>query len=178
MKGIVFTEFLEMVEDRFGIDVAEAILDKADPASGGAYTSVGTYDFQELVQLVVALSGEVSTPVPDLLHAYGRHLFTRFVQGFPVFFEGVEDPLEFLSSVEDHIHVEVRKLYPDAELPKFENVRREADQLELEYRSPRPFGPFAEGLIQGCIEHFGAPLNVVSEDRSDAGQTVVRFTIG
>lgn len=176
MKGMVFTEFLELVEDAFGMDVCDTILERVDPPSGGSYTAVGTYDHQELVDLVAALSDATSTPIPDLLRTFGRHLFGRFVQGYPALFEDADDPLDFLASVEEHIHVEVRKLYPDAELPTFDHDRTD-DGLELVYRSPRPFGPFAEGLIEGCIEHFGRDLAVESEDRSANGESAVRFLV-
>jgi len=44
MKGIIFTEFLEMVEDRFSPEIADRIIEAADLPSGGAYTAIGTYD--------------------------------------------------------------------------------------------------------------------------------------
>lgn len=40
MKGIVFAEFLDMVERHHGLEVVDAMLQAAAPASGGAYTSV------------------------------------------------------------------------------------------------------------------------------------------
>lgn len=52
MKGIVFTEFLEMVADKFSADTVDTIIEEADPPSGGAYTAVGTYDFAEMASLV------------------------------------------------------------------------------------------------------------------------------
>ena len=55
MKGIVFTEFSTMVESLFGEDMLDDLLDATDPASGGAYTSVGTYNHNELVDMVVEL---------------------------------------------------------------------------------------------------------------------------
>ena len=42
MLGIVFTEFIEMVEETFGADMADDIIDDADIESAGAFTSVGT----------------------------------------------------------------------------------------------------------------------------------------
>ena len=47
MKGVVFTEFIEMVEDKFSADIADQIIEEADLPSGGVYTSVGTYDHAE-----------------------------------------------------------------------------------------------------------------------------------
>ena len=38
MKGVVFTEFLEMVEDIFSPDIADQIVEEADLPSGGVYT--------------------------------------------------------------------------------------------------------------------------------------------
>ena len=41
MKGIIFTEFIEMVEDKFGFEVADNIITNSNLPSGGAYTAVG-----------------------------------------------------------------------------------------------------------------------------------------
>ena len=57
MKGVVFTEFVEMVEARFGLPMLDRIIEAAQLPSGGAYSAVGTYDHGEMVQLVGALRG-------------------------------------------------------------------------------------------------------------------------
>lgn len=178
MKGIVFTEFLEMVEKRFGPDVADAIIVNANLPSGGVYTSVGTYDHKELVALVVQLSSVTKAPPPALVKAFGKHLFARFVVGFPKFFANVSSSFQFLRNVESYIHPEVRKLYPDAELPRFEARDVDAQTLELIYRSSRHFADLAEGLIEGCTEHFGDAIDLRREgcDGEAAGQSV-RFVL-
>ncbi len=178
MKGIVFTEFLEMVEQTFGADMVDDIIEGASLPSGGAYTAVGTYDFREILALVTTLSAKTGIPVPQLVHAYGKYLFGRFVVGFPQFFRGVPDALSFLSSIEKYIHVEVRKLYPEAELPSFDADRRAPDTLLLTYRSTRPFADLAAGLIEGCLEHYRTPATVTREALpNEGGLTPVRFTI-
>ena len=83
MKGVVFTEFLDMVEQRFSPDMVDDIIEDANLPSGGAYTAVGTYPHDEMVALVVALSARSGAAVPDLLRAFGEYLFGRFVQGYP-----------------------------------------------------------------------------------------------
>lgn len=40
MKGIVFTEFLEMVESHHSADMVDDIIDAARLVSGGIYTAV------------------------------------------------------------------------------------------------------------------------------------------
>lgn len=177
MKGIVFTEFLEMVEDRFGLQTLDRIIDQAHLANDGAYTSVGTYDHQELVQLVVALSGATQVAVPDLIKVFGQHLFGRFTLAYPKLFEGVDSTFVFLRSIEHYIHVEVRKLYPDAELPSFSYESQGPDRLVMLYQSRRPFADLAEGLILGCIDHYGEAIDLQREDL-ECGQTNrSRFTL-
>ena len=59
---------------------------------------------------------------------------------------------------------EVRKLYPDAELPSFEYIVHSPGKLEMIYRSNRPFADLAQGLIEGCGERFGETLVIERND--------------
>jgi len=138
MKGVVFTEFFDLVEESFSLEVADRIIQKSNLENDGAYTAVGIYDYCEMVSLVTHLGEETGLSVPDLLRTFGRHLFTRFHAGYPSFFEGVATAIEFLHKIENVIHVEVRKLYPDAELPTFEYEYVTPDEMHMVYRSAVP----------------------------------------
>jgi hypothetical protein len=176
MKGIVFTEFIEMVEDRFGFEIADRIISTNDLPSGGSYTAVGTYAHSEMVTLVSSLSSETGATVPQLLHAYGVHLFGRFAKGYGQFFHSVTDSFSFLEQIEGYIHVEVRKLYPDAELPSFETERIDDNTLQMIYSSERAMGDFAHGLIEGCGNHFNEDLQIEKEPLDSRGNRV-KFVI-
>ncbi|MEW6765309.1 MAG: heme NO-binding domain-containing protein [Pseudomonadota bacterium] len=177
MKGIVFSEFIEMVEARFSPEIADRIIEAADLPSGGAYTAVGTYDHEEMLALITALAHETGVPVGDLVREYGRHLFHRFVELYPAFFEGVPTVFDFLDSIENHVHLEVRKLYDDVELPTFDTPERASDRMVMIYESRRPFAALAEGLILGCIEHYGETIQLSQHDLSEPGLTRVRFDL-
>ncbi len=178
MKGIVFTEFLEMVSGRFGEDAVDDIIEECELATGGAYTSVGTYDHRELVSLVQALSSRTGLPAPALVRAFGVYLFPRFATLYPRFFESTTGAFEFLSGIEQVIHAEVRKLYPDAELPRFEIERHISSELQMVYTSKHRFAELAEGLIEGCLSHFGETANITRENLPDSdGATRVRFSL-
>ena len=56
MKGIIFTEFLDLVEKKFGLVMVDKIINQSQLDSNGAYTSVGTYEFSEMLQLISNLS--------------------------------------------------------------------------------------------------------------------------
>ena len=42
MKGVVFTEFMGLVESRMGLDMLDRTIGEADLPNDGAYNSVGT----------------------------------------------------------------------------------------------------------------------------------------
>lgn len=173
MKGVVFTEFLDMVEAKHGADMVDDIIEDCDLASGGSYTAVGTYPHTEMVSLMVAFSQRIDCDTTTLLKDFGQHLFTRFHALYPSFFDNVHSAMDFMEGIEHIIHAEVRKLYPDAELPKFDVEYRDAHQLRMIYDSHRHFEDLAEGLIQGCIQHFGVPHLLEREDfaENQAGKT-------
>lgn len=177
MKGIVFTEFIDMVDEKFGPEVTEEILTAAGMPHGGAYTAVGTYDHQELLAMVGQLSRISGVPVPDLVKAYGQHLFGALVRGHGQLLADIRCSLDLLERVEDYVHVEVRKLYPEAELPHFTCRRLASNQMEMIYQSSRPFGDLAEGLILGCALHFGEKVGIQRENLGGEGETEVRFLV-
>ncbi|AQG81594.1 heme NO-binding domain-containing protein [Spirosoma montaniterrae] len=176
MKGIVFTEFLEMVEEKFGYELVDLLLCEESLASGGVYTAVGTYDHGEMVTLVTNLSQQTGLPVPELLRTYGRYMFASFTRSYRPFVERATSAFELLSSVHHYIHVEVRKLYPDAELPHFTVEQPAANHLTMRYESERRLSDFAHGLIEGCLTHFNEKATVVQKKLTSDG-TVVLFDI-
>ncbi|MCA8960386.1 MAG: heme NO-binding domain-containing protein [Planctomycetes bacterium] len=175
MKGVIFCEFIELVESTFGLEVVDDILRIAAPANGGAYTRVGTYDHADLVDMSVALSGRVQIPLAELLETFGRALYSRLADSRPDLTADttVIDILERLDGV---IHADVRKLYPEAELPRFDCRRIGEDTFRIEYRSDRPFARVAYGLILGCGERLAQRLVVEIVSESGDG-TAACFTV-
>lgn len=178
MKGMMFTEFLEWVERTWSDEVADDVVDACSLPSQGAYTAVGTYDHAEMLALVTALAGRVDEPVDGLVKRFGRDLFAVLARSHPDTLRDSKSAFELLGRLDDHIHPEVRKLYPDAEVPKFDAELEEGD-LRLIYRSSRPFADLAEGLIQGCGVWFDEPLETERTDHEDGSTSFhVRRTDG
>lgn len=177
MKGIVFTELLEMVEGLFSVDMVDDVLDACTLPSGGAYTAVGTYDHHELIEIVRVLSNMTGISFKDLVQKYGYHLFFRFHHLMPQFFEKPTSAFDFLESVHNYIHVEVKKLYPDAALPHFETYREDPNTFIMVYKSQCPFADFAEGLISGCITFYEEDITLNSKDRNTEQEFSRIFTL-
>ncbi|KAB2808036.1 heme NO-binding domain-containing protein [Phaeocystidibacter luteus] len=172
MKGVVFVEILEMVEEVFGMAKADEIIQGANLPHGGAYTAVGTYPHEEAVNILVSANKVTGVEIPVMLNQFGHHLFGVFAKGYPAFFEGMAHPFDLLEKVDDYIHIEVLKLYPDAQLPRFDH-EREDNVLRLTYISPRQMSSLAEGLIEASAKHFNVPLDIQMRTLDSDGSRVL-----
>ncbi|MCB2385067.1 heme NO-binding domain-containing protein [Thalassolituus alkanivorans] len=153
MKGVVFDILRDMVEEQFGLAGWNALLDKA--GADGLYISTQTYPDEELLKLVAAASEVTGKPADELVFSFGEFMVKEFYKCFPGFFDNASGLIDFLISVDRIVHVEVRKLYPDAALPSFTYEGGSSDEVTMNYRSPRKLCRLAEGLIAGSAEHFG-----------------------
>lgn len=178
MKGIVFTEFLELVEEKFGLEMVDKIItqSEANLESNGIYTSIGTYSFSEMLSLLTNLSTNTGIATDDLLLVYAEHFFGVLEKSYPAMLKNYTDPIEMLSSIENHIHVEVRKIYHDAELPTFEVIEKTENKLIMIYKSGRAMHHFGLGLMNKTFEYFNASADIVLEKIKPDG-TEVKFII-
>lgn len=176
MKGIVFTEFLDLVEDKFGLEMVDKIIAQSQLESEGVYTSVGTYKFSEMLQLLQNLSTNTNISIDDLLLVYAEHFFSVLESSYSGLLSTYKDPIEMLASIENHIHVEVRKIYPDAELPTFDVLEKTENSLIMVYKSSRAMHHFGLGLMNKTFEHFNSTATIVLEKIKEDG-TEVKFII-
>ena len=176
MKGIVFTEFLELVENKFGLEMVDTIILNSNLKSNGVYTSVGTYSFSEMLQLLTHLSEKTGISIDDLLLIYAEHFFEVLKNNYPELLNAYTDPMELISSIENHIHVEVKKIYPGAELPSFEIKEKTANSLIMIYRSSRAMHHFGLGLMKKTFEYFNVSSEIKLKKLNPQG-TRVEFNI-
>ena len=176
MKGIVFTEFLDLVEEKFGLEMVDAIISQSKLESKGVYTSIGTYSFSELLQLLQNLKTQTGISIDNLLLIYGEHFFSVIETNYKDLLSSYNDPIEMLASIENHIHIEVRKIYNDAELPTFIIKEKTKKRLILIYKSSRSMHHFGLGLMNKTFEHFNSKATIILEKIKEDG-TEVKFII-
>jgi hypothetical protein len=160
MKGMVFTMLEDMVVQQLGMDTWEKVLDRTELDSQGVYTSVATYPDEEFLALVKAVSEVGQIPIEKLIQEFGVFMFPSLAKKFPIFVGHEMTLKEFLKSIESVIHVEVRKLYPEAGLPTFKYEEPSENQLVMIYSSPRKLCFLAIGLIHGAAHHFQTPIQI------------------
>lgn len=174
MKGLLLDGFVTFVRTSYGVILIEEILASTKLASGGIYTSIGTYDSRELHQLVGAVATRTNSTPGAVLRGFGQWLFPALMARFPQGEKVPSGTIELLRVLDAVIHVEVRKLYPDSELPRFEPVDLPGGGLEVRYTSTRGLADLAEGLITGSVAWYKTPLTVTRRDNAD-GSTIFRI---
>ena len=177
MKGLVFTELFRHVEALHGANMVDDIIAAAQLPHDGGYTSIGSYPFQEAVALLVALTQATGKSLPDTLDAFGTHCFRRWVNYAPHFFTQQRGLFDILEGIDDFHETEVRKLYPDAELPSFLSEQRTERQLTLGYYSCKPLSALAVGVIKGAAAHVKQPVHMECEPATNERGAYTRITI-
>lgn len=176
MKGLIFTEFLELVEDQWGMVMLDKVITDAQDPTDGAYNAVDYYPHSQLVNLVLSLSRHADIPAADLMRIYGKHLFGKLAENNPSLIAGISSSFEMLENIELVIHTEVRKLYPESNPPRFTSKRLKNGSLLLTYHSHRSMADVAHGLILGCSEYFGENVTV-EWNKQNQSKTEVEFIL-
>ncbi|WP_439130027.1 heme NO-binding domain-containing protein, partial [Polaribacter sp.] len=114
--------------------------------------------------------------IDNLLLVYGEHFFSVIETSYPGLLATYKDPIDMLSSIENHIHVEVQKIYPDAELPTFVVQDKTENSIIMVYKSSRAMHHFGLGLMNKTFEHFNSTATIQLEKIKEDG-TEVRFIV-
>lgn len=176
MKGIIFTAFIDLMEKENGWQMVEQCISEANLPSGGAYTTIGTYDHHEFFTLVGVFSKALDLPPNDLIKKFGHAAFGLFANSYSHLIGPTAQAFDLLSSIEHYIHPEVKKLYPDAQVPTFLCERKSENCLEMIYESPRALHALADGLIEGCFNHYNQPFTMHKEMLESNGSRV-KYTL-
>ena len=174
MKGIILTTLQEFVEENFGMEYWDSLINNLELKSQGIYTAAETYDDAEVFSIVGTVCVEKNIPVDDALELFGKFLMGKLSQKYAVFFNDI-NLKNFLLSIDGVIHVEVKKLYPEAILPKFRYETLSNGNLEMYYNSDRKLKHVAKGLILGAAAVFQSDITLDMEDEQDETKFTVSF---
>jgi predicted hydrocarbon binding protein len=179
MKGIVFNLLEKFVENKFGLETWEQIESGAELKTKELFIGPGTYDDEELLALVGSSNKVLSLSINTILKSFGRFCFRPMIETNKSYLDGINNAAEFLHIVDNLIHVEVKKLMPDAYLPKIE-VRTVDHKVFLKYHSKRKLCSFLEGLVTGCADYCNENVDiqhpVCMHNGSESCELILEFT--
>lgn len=173
MVGLIFNEFLSFVDSRWP-GRGRILLGIVGRLSAVGYDSAEDYDYDELLTLARIVSrGDGVTP-GDTLCEFGAYLFERLTLLCPAFRGRGDDALTFLEEIEalgGEINLD------GAEMQCLKCRMVSMGVLQVEYASVRNLADLVEGLLHGCIEHFGGGVTVERHDLPGAPGRSARFTL-
>jgi hypothetical protein len=178
MKGIIFNLLEQFITKGWGEEQYDAILTASSLTIQDPFVGPGTYsdaDFMILFGKAVAALGLLPE---EGLRRFGRFAFPQLAARFPQFVTPYTHPKPFLKTVDSVIHIEVRKLYEQTNLPVFVYHDTAPNALAIEYSSSRRLCHFMEGLIDGVADHFQSPIRHQQSECLLRGDAVCRFDLG
>jgi hypothetical protein len=164
LKGIIFNLLERVVADEHGDDAWDDLLERAEV--DGTYTALGNYPDAELLLLLSLMPEAFGGSQVGQLRWFGRKAMPMLAERYAIFFAEPRDTPAFLLTLNNVIHAEVRKLYPDADVPTFTfdpipGVEPPpGDSLVLGYRSGRMLCGLAEGFIEGAAAHYSQAVRI------------------
>jgi hypothetical protein len=170
VKGIILNLLQSVVETEHGEQLWDDVL--VETGVDGAFTSLGNYPDADVIALVDALAGRMGQTRELALQWFGRRAMPLLAARYPAFF-APDSAVDFVLSLDQIIHAEVVKLYPDAAPPalRFRDVAD--DRVTVEYRSARGLPDLAVGFLRGTADAYHRTLVVERTDLDDAGTHVL-----
>lgn len=177
MKGYIFTEFLEMVEEQFGLIMMDKIIMATQLESEGVYTSVGSYNQKELFQLINNLSNELNEETKTIMKITGERLYNTYINSFNKRLLSLEFQFSFIERLENYLRDETRKIFNNKEIFNTELVPSENALIITFECNESEVVSLIEGIINGCISASGESVHVKSENVIFNNNLTTRLTI-
>jgi hypothetical protein len=168
MKGFIFTNFIEFVETNHGLEMVDEMITNCNLPSQGIYSSFSSYEFDELVSLLTFVSQKTKVNPEILLEKFGVFVFPYLIGKHSYIIENFDNPIDLIGGIENHIHIEVKKLYNDADLPTFRVVEKTTKKLTIIYNSSKGLTYFAIGLMKETLNHFNVNGSITIDKSFDA----------
>ncbi len=154
MKGIVFNLLEDFITELVGEDRLDDIQHACRFRTQEPFVGPKTYPDEDFMEMVVKTCEQLHIPMQVAQQKFGEYCFPKLVGAHPVFATQGMKAKDFILSIDQVIHVEVKKLYPGALTPKFVYRNDAPGLLTVDYISPRALCHFMEGLLVGCANHF------------------------
>ena len=177
MKGIIFNLFEEFIVENYGESTFDEILNECTLKTKEPFIGPGTYPDEDLIEMVVKASAKLGITPDQALCAYGKYIFPKLAAAVPQFVEPYDHPKPFLKTINDVIHLEVKKMYAHAYTPEFKYFDTEEDKLIIQYSSKRKLYALMEGLIEGVGDYFNYTIRQSKKIHEIDGKEVCDFNL-
>jgi hypothetical protein len=160
MKGIVFVNFNEFINELWEDEFWDNLLNEAELPSGGVYTTFDTYDDQKLFTLIYQAVDKKNIYVKDAQFVSGKWVFREFCSFAPAGVHNFTDVFESAHTVQSFIHIEADKLDTDTLHPKSMFLSETPKKILSHYQSAGKLSFLCEDISLSPATHTGQKLKV------------------
>lgn len=178
MKGVIFNVLEDFIVTHSDEQTDEEIFASCPLNSHNGYVGPGTYPDTDLNSIVAGACKRLGLEPDQAVEMFGEFLFPRLAGKCPHFIEAHDDPLAFLKTVDEVIHVEVHKLMRDTNLPGITCVEGATpDSLIVNYQSTRQLCRPMHGLLKSVGVHFDVALIISKSECVRDGADSYRYDV-
>ncbi len=160
MKGIVFVNFNEFINELWEDEFWDNLLNEAELPSGGVYTTFDTYDDQKLFTLIYQAVDKKNIYVKDAQFVSGKWVFREFYSFAPAGVHNFTDVFESAHTVQSFIHLEADKLDTDTLHPKSMFLSGTPKKILSHYQSVGKLCFLCEDILPSPARHAGQKVKV------------------
>ncbi len=165
MKGVIINTFENFLNDTFGVETWDNVLDEAKCED--VFVGTKTYDdkvFFKLFMTSIEMKGLVAD---EALKLFGRYALPVLMKYGGDLVSHYENSIDVLLELDSIIHVEVKKLMDEARPPKFIIEKIDDKKLHIHYISDRNLPSFVEGLLEGLAYYYNEKVDIKSQKQED-----------
>lgn len=158
MHGIVHKALKEYVTERTSDGGWDTVRERAG-VENRLYLPVSEYPDEEVTALVETVADLTDHPEVAIQRDFGSYFAPHLLETFDAIVDDDWDAVETVLALEE-LYPRVVTKEGDPESTAVSTDRPDPDTVVVTYRSPRPFGPFMKGLVEGIGVEKGTSLAV------------------
>jgi hypothetical protein len=155
MKGHIFDLLEKFIREQVGEDALYEIIDACSFDTSAAFVRSAVYPDDNLYEMVGRAVDRLGIE-PEVAHAaFGRWIIPELGNLMPGVFDRYDGPCAFLAGLDEMHQVSLKKIYPDAEPPRFAYQSINEEEGVIRYQSPRGLHHFMAGCLEGVADVYG-----------------------
>ncbi|MGL4413151.1 heme NO-binding domain-containing protein [Roseinatronobacter monicus] len=169
MYGMIHQALRDMAIQHMG-DAGWAALLQDAGLKQPLFIGMDYYSDETTMTLICLIAERLNMPLDTALHEFGGVWidFAGASEYGRILQMAGDDFVTFLESL-DRMHASIRSNMPKAEMPSFELIAADTEQMQLRYRSTRNgLAPFVQGILQAVAIRFQESV-IISFHLEDGG---------
>ncbi|MBS1952350.1 MAG: hypothetical protein OJF59_001962 [Cytophagales bacterium] len=160
MHGIVHQQLNKFLKTLADTDTINSIYKEAG-VFGKFYDATKHFADEELAAILTATCKKLNIGRDAALEEFGKFITPALLVTYKSFIKPEWKALDLLEHIENTIHKAVRASNPGALPPQLEIIRESANEVVINYTSPRKMQAFGIGIIKKIAEHYNEKIQIV-----------------